>query len=581
MSDSGYHQPAYLGRLHMRVSSQAHKQSMKGEKLSNSALRTLYQDPRAMRSKYKGKQAEVSSPSTFFSSSPSLFSNSSGFSLNFGDGFSSSSSSSKDEMTSQSGHTSGIPIFGEDDSSPRTGWSVGHTFQRSTVKQKLKALASKRNIRKHMVAENSHALGHGDYGVDHLLSAPAASKAQNTEQLAIELGMREAAQKLNAQHGLGKEASLVHAKISDVIHPKTGQLLARRFKLIRRANADDTEGKVVFDHLMDGQRLHISKRETMALGSHVHDALMDDGSLSGSSYRPVSPHSMDDRAGPRGGIGGIKAPTRTALRQHQANVLYALQQKRRGVSVRDRYLLKDRKGVPMVGPAFTKVSFPAEQPFGQRPTYSGQRALVEARKRAQKAYSGAPVDTDFVFHHSGSVPSDADSLMHAGMQSLRARLKHTFGSARPSRARLSRTPLRARMGISAAYNKVANSGGDRSLLEGHERQLLRHLREMHRQSQAAPRGKIIQQFDLSSIDDELLSSSSSQSTSSSARRKRSHSDGPGAQALPEEDSYEEASEVEEADMEEQTIEKSRKRRKKNSDGPSVFSNVVNSFDDEW
>jgi len=517
------------------------------------------------------------------------------------------------------GHSSGIPVFGEDDASARTGWSVGHTFQRSDTKKKLKALAQQRKIRKHLVAENSHALGHGDYGVDHLLSAPPASKAQNTEQLAIELGMRAAAQKLNTKHGLGAEQSLVHAKISDVIHPKTGQLMARRFKLIRRADAEDKEGKVVFDHLMDGRRLHISKREAMQLGTHVHDSLMDDGSLNPFAYQPVTPHSEDDRQGPRGGIGGIKAPTRTALRQHQANVLYALQQKRRGVSVRDRYRLKDRKGVPMIGPAFTRVSFPPQTQSGNRETYRGQQALVEARNRAKKTYSGAPIDTDFMFHHSGSVPSDADSLMHAGMQSLRARLKETYRTPNPSRDQLSKMPLKRRMGIANAYNKVRNSGGDRSLLEEHERQLLNHLDKIRRQSQSAPRGKIIHQFDLGSSDQEeeeishttssASSSSSSslslslkkprkrkastmvsqsllssmKSKSSSSRMKRSYSDGPGRQEqMRDEDEDDQPLLLQLGDnVPEQPIEMDRKKRRKSSERPSSFPPPFDDTEDDW
>ena len=589
----------YLARLHMRVSQPAHKRSFKGEKLSDVALRAAYRKPSAIRSKYKGNRGEANSSSSLIPPPRQQVSISSGFSFS-----SSSSSSSKDAMVSMPGHTSGIPIFGEDDASARTGWSVGHTLQRSTTQSKLKTLAQQRRIRKHLAAENSHALGHGDYGVDHLLSAPPASKAQNTEQLAVELGMRAAAQKLNKKHGLGDEQSLVHAKISDVSDPKTGQLMARRFKLIRRANADDKEGKVVFDHLMDGQRLHISKQEAMQLGAHVHDALMDDGSVFWSPYQPVSPHSEDDELGPRGGAGGIKAPTRTALRQHQTNVLYALQQKRKGVSIRQRFSLKDRKGVPMVGPAFTGVSFPPQTKSGQRQTYRGQQALVEARKRAQKAYSHMPVDPDFVFHHSGSVPSDADSLMHAGMQSLRARLKETYRTSSPSRDQLSKMPLRRRMGIADAYNKVRNSKGDRSLLEDHERQLLGHLDRIRQQSQNAPRGKIIHEFDLGSSSSSsnlnlkkarvrkastMLNQSRSslgRSKLSSSRMKRSHSDGPGALELMRDEDEDDQLDLQQHGGAPSDVpnEQARKKRRKSSQRPSSFSPVsdtADATDDGW
>lgn len=595
----------YLARLHMRVSTPAHKRSMKGEKLSDSQLRKLYRNPTAIRSKYKGargqsrQQRQLSRSLSL--SSPSSPSNSFGrsksspiFDFSFSTG---SPPSSKDPIVNQPGHTSGIPIFGEDDSSARTGWSVGHTFQRSTTKTKLAALAKQRRLRKHVVAENSHALGHGDYGVDHLLSAPPASKAQNTEQLAIELGMRQAAQKLNAQHGLGTEHSLVHAKISDVIHPQTGQLLARRFKLIRRANADDKEGKVVFDHLMDGQRIHISKQEAMKLGAHVHDSLMDDGSAFWSSYKPVAPYSADDGQGPRGGTGGITAPTRTGLRLHQANVLKALQQKRKGVSIKDRFSLKDRKGVPMVGPAFTGVSFPPATKFGQRQIYSGQQALVEARRRAMKNYTNAPVDSDFVFHHSGSVPSDADSLMHAGMQSLRARFKETYRTSNPTREQLATMPLRSRMGIADAYNKVRNSGGDRSLLEDHEREQLAHLDKIRRQSLSAPRGKIIYRFDLSpSISSNPFSKkprartastmlaqpspSSFSSPSQTSRMKRDRSGAPMSPSLLQDD-YADDDDTEEVQSSDSAPEQRRKRRRKMSDRPSPYPLSLSFDSEDW
>lgn len=81
--------------------------------------------------------------------------------------------------------SSGIPIFGTGDAAPRTGWSSGHVQVRNSVSDSLRNQREAQGSDRRISADNSHALGHGDYGVDHLLSAPPASEYQNTEQLGI------------------------------------------------------------------------------------------------------------------------------------------------------------------------------------------------------------------------------------------------------------------------------------------------------------------------------------------------------------------------------------------------------------
>lgn len=375
--------PAYLGRLHVRFPRGYRPAS---HKRSNAELRTQYKDTSNIRSKYKGAR----------------------------------------NRGSWGKHTSGIPIFGEDDAASRANWSVGHVAARGALEDRLIDVArDTRGVTARGVgAENSHALGHGDYGTDHELSAPAASKAQNTEQLAIELGMREAARKLNAHARMPNGESLVHAKITDVLHPTTGHLLVRRFKLIRKAHADDEEGTVVFDHLMDGERLHISKDEAFDVGQRAHDALMNrhireaPKSTNPSWYETNMPTWLGGGEKARKGMGGTRPPSRRALQGHQNAVLEELQDNQRrlrGGRRRGFGTVPDRDGVDMVGPGFTDARYPRMGNWWSA-TETGQAALERHHAWMQGHVEAEGQDAESL-KSSGSLPSgNAATLMrHIGI----------------------------------------------------------------------------------------------------------------------------------------------------------------------
>jgi len=451
----------------MRVAGRAYERSVEGEKLSNKDLRDLYKDNNKIRSKYKGRRSE------------------------------------------ETGLTSGIPIFNADDVADRTNWSQGHATLRGDATASLRALAKERGISarfaaRHVSAENSHALGHGDYGVDHLLSAPAASKAQNTEQLAIELAMREAAGKLNA--GLDdKEQSLVHAKITDVLHPKTGQLLARRYKLIRRENKDDTTGTVVFDHLMDGRRLHISKKDAFGLGTRVHDALMADQDsreeARSSLEEPATDTSMDLQS-TRRGLDSTTAPKKSGLRTHQTGVRSKIQEKTHGLWGFARTDIEDRRDLNMVGPAHTEVSFPHEADIEEAGgSFAGQEGLDEMRKRMvlRNASRGKGddaeekrADVERAFLTSGSVSADPTTKMMQGMQSLQAKVHGHLGTYEPSSFQMMGYKASARMELFEHYNTVKKSGGDTDLLEDSEKALLENVGWLKGQHDKAPLGMLLE-----------------------------------------------------------------------------------------
>ncbi|MFT6557701.1 hypothetical protein [Sneathiella sp.] len=374
------HRPAYLGRLHVRFPGNYRPRSHKRD---DATLLSQYKDTSNIRSKYKG-----------------------------------------DRSGRWSGYkTSGIPIFGEEGAAPRTAWSVGHVAARQKLEEKLRddARQSATHPVQGVAAENSHALGHGDYGADHELSAPAASRAQNTEQLAIELAMREAARKLNHAAGIQNgQQSLVHAKITDVLHPKTGHLLVRRFKLIRREDEHDKEGTVVFDHLMDGERLHISKDEAFATGRKAHDALMYPNPQEAyrrrlpASYADKLPLLLGGKRAKRKGMGGVQAPEKRRLADHQSDVLAELQKNHRQLKRGRRRgygAVPDRSGVNMVGPAFTDARFPTWGNWFPS-TKTGQAALDTQRQWMQADLQGNGSDKDD-FESSGSLPSsDASRLLH-------------------------------------------------------------------------------------------------------------------------------------------------------------------------
>lgn len=239
--------------------------------------------------------------------------------------------------------TSGISISGDRNELARAGWSASHTALAQELTAKLRADSGKA----HNKAENSHALGHGDFGVDHLLSAPPASKHQNTEQLGIEVAMRLAAQ------GLAPDS--VRLKVTDTIDPDTGALAVRRMKIVRRldpAKSWDEAGntKIAVDHLMDGERKGISKEAVLKLSEDVYDALVD-----ANPARTVDNYGSEKSAGERGlnrGHEPLAAPEVKDLAAHAGATLGALQQnKKNGQEF-------DREGVPfpLTGPAYTDLT---------------------------------------------------------------------------------------------------------------------------------------------------------------------------------------------------------------------------------
>ena len=395
MSDNA-HQPSgsqFLGRLNMRFSgvSAAHEKEDTDfearRRATQERLVAQYKDKSNIRSKYKGYRGPAHNWEEDGPVDPVMA-----------------------KMTGQNldGHTSGVPIFGREDAEVRTGWSFGHTQARNSLTDELREGLSAHLV-KGVSAENSHAIGHADYGLDHELSAPAASKAQNTEQFAIELGMRRAAAELNGNaEGLGDERSLVHAKVTDVLHPKTGHLIARRFKLIRRQHAGDGQGTVVVDHMMDGQRTHISLEEAHDLGMRVHGALTADepqeAEKSTASYSGFNQYSS------RHGIGDILPPNRSELVDSQAGVLKALRDNRAALKKQSGFgRVPDREGVDYSNPAQTGVEFPRDvdlnRPGGNA---TGTQALSELHTR-MAAHSGTARE-DFL--SSGSLPEgDASKLM--------------------------------------------------------------------------------------------------------------------------------------------------------------------------
>jgi len=317
----------------------------------------------------------------------------------------------------QTGKTSGIPVFGESDAEARVGWSLGHSqVARETTADLQKAANTPR-----LSAENSHALGHADYGTDHELSAPSASKAQNTEQLAIELAMRNAAKDLNTKAGLADGTSLVHMKITDALDAKTGQLRARRLKLIRRANAADKDGTVVFDHLMDGDRLHISKDEAYDVGKRAHAAIMTGAAAPRATARDGDGKGSHERKG----LDAAIAPTRDNLHDHQKKVLADLKANQKAAEATGKHRFKneidDRKGVNMIGPGFTEAKLP-----GAAASITGQKALDTVRDTVATSHSKSAEEKAVWkknFETSGSLPADKDSKMQKRMNTL----MDTFG----------------------------------------------------------------------------------------------------------------------------------------------------------
>ena len=219
----------------------------------------------------------------------------------------------------------------------RIGWTEGHNNLRD------------QEIEPKVRHENSHALGHGDYGSDNYLSAPPATKFQNTEQLAIEEGAREAASKDYE----------VRIKITDVINKETGRLEVRRFK-ISTMNKDG-EWICVFDYLMDGQRKGLTRKDTFELKKNVFNSIKN----------PPKEVSESKKKGARKGIGEVKS------RDDEINALRAHQH---GVSKQFIFSAKNRAPVNMMdvlslGPGFTELNINNES---KTESYSKTTALSKA-----------------------------------------------------------------------------------------------------------------------------------------------------------------------------------------------------------
>lgn len=285
--------------------------------------------------------------------------------------------------------TSGIPIFGTSNPTERSGWSKGHNLFARELTRSLRTDGGSQQIG----AENSHALGHGDLGVEHYLSAPPASEHQNTEQLAIELAMREAAKDLNTEHDdfLEDGQSMVRFKSTDVINPDTGALEARRIKLMRRKDPSKAWGGgnefVAFDHLMDGRRKGITKDEAFGLGKSVYKALTSDDAV-------ASPFKDGDRKG----SGNVVAPTRGELSQHGVDLLKALRDSKKEKQGGNPFAsVNDREGVNFIGPAFTDVSIKGgDRISGQNALSSTINQITQGKdagyREAFKTTSGLPAD---------------------------------------------------------------------------------------------------------------------------------------------------------------------------------------------
>lgn len=443
MDTAGGNWPVYLSKLHMRLAGNAFDASKDGERLDQAELVDMFRNKNLIRSHYKGRRGfqyepEPEDEADSHASSP--------MELEAG--------------TPQKTYTSGIPIFGASNAVDRAGWSYGHTDLRAELQEALQDRGRSQGysyqfLAKYVSAENSHALAHGDYGTDHLLSAPSASRAQNTEQYAIELGMRAAAEKLNSKYMMDDEHSLVHAKITDVLHPETGRLMARRFKLIRRKDSKDHEGTVVFDHLMDGNRLHISRHEAFALGQKVHDALID-----GTQEAP----RPDGRTGKRKGMGGVAAPTATELREHQQQVLRELQIARGRKRIRTADS-RDREAVNMIGPGFTEASFPEDELLErEHQELSGEDALQEMRLRVishqiqNSERSDHEGEIEDRFLSSGSVPADEERKHVNAVTNIKAVLKRALGTREPSAGQLASIKMNAYLELMEAYSPIKELG---------------------------------------------------------------------------------------------------------------------------
>ena len=266
--------------------------------------------------------------------------------------------------------TSGIPLFGDQTNHPpqdRIGWNVGHSMSRNNMSEKLSSVNKYNPVR----AENSHALGHGDYGTDHMISAPPASQHQNTEQLAIEDGMREAAK------ALGQDK--VRMKITDILDPKTGWLKVRRFKLLRK-NPADGEYVVVFDHLMDGERKGITFGTASALKAQVKSALLNPAIT--KANKATDPTKTHDKT------------TKPAANDLTQNDLFSHQQQVRadvGTELNKDAANRDFKSVNWVGPGYTELT-----KGGGAKTYTGNQALRKfGRKVAPNLQPGMTEDEFF------------------------------------------------------------------------------------------------------------------------------------------------------------------------------------------
>lgn len=333
-------------------------------------LREIYKDPKWMRSKYKGAATE------------------------------------RDRTTKQRA-TTGIPISGKRNELPRAGWSEGHI----ELAQQLTAALRAETHRLHSKAENSHALGHGDFGVDHFLSAPPASRHQNTEQLAMEVAMRLAALDLGP--------NMIRLKITDAIDPKTGALQVRRYKIIRRLDPNldwNAPGntKIAVDRLMDGKRASISKDYALKLSHSVYDSLMRAQRSPENNY---TSRKHESQRGLNRDASEVEAPTVAQLKQHAESTLAHMQgNKARGEEF-------DRAGVRLSGPAFTDLT--VSEGGVRRPYHEGGHvAPEEAAVRTMAKANGWDEAKVLAFlktkHLAASEQDQIAGVMISGVQSLNA-----------------------------------------------------------------------------------------------------------------------------------------------------------------
>lgn len=259
--------------------------------------------------------------------------------------------------------TSGIPITAHPKAVGRTGFETGMNVDIRT--SAFRHLNPEGTPKKEIVnIELSHALPHGNYGTDNIISAAPASEDQNTMQLALERGMRAATKALDTKLGLNGNISMIRFKSTDVRDAKTQLLDVRRIKLERLINPlkgwHDAGNKVTaVDEYFDGQRRGVTTNEFADLQQTVYDRIMNPTGTLGS----LDPKNGMDK---NKAYAVVTPPTEKELRDHQYKVsteignnqLVDAQTRGKGKSG------QIREGVDIIGPALTDVKL-GNQVYGQ------------------------------------------------------------------------------------------------------------------------------------------------------------------------------------------------------------------------